>query len=345
MRNCAPNLGTKLMLEKIIRFIMRRRLEDVLAVGFSLSLLLFFLTKRVFHTFQINGHDVAFILLPVGVLGVKCLFDLLVAPDGRENLGVGKYLASFFQPLARIFRDWCPFILLSACYFALFSNLMFRVNPHTADAVLSRFDAAIVGNQPSFVLEKWITPGATDFFNFIYFSYVFSLPVVAIYFYVKREKAVFRRVMMGYLTLMLMGIIGYLCVPAIGPGSYFADRYAHDLSGHALSRGVDFIISNGRVAYDCFPSLHVGIPLLLCFYLRDYLRRLFIPGLFYVLTMSVTVIYLRYHYLADVLAAYVFAPTAYWLNDYMLSRWPGERIIAVAPPIKNVTIPADVEPT
>lgn len=335
------------MFGKIIAFVLRRRLEDVLAVGFSLALLFFFLTKRIFNTFQVNGHDVAFILLPVGVLGVKCLFELLLAPDagGRENLGVGKYLATFFRPLVRVFRDWCPFILLSACYFALFSNLLFRVNPHTADAVLSRFDAALLGDQPSFLMQKWITAGATDCFNFIYFSYVFSLPVVALYFYVAREKMVFRRVMMGYLTLMLMGIIGYLCVPAIGPGSYFADRYTHDLSGHAISRSVNYIISNGRVAYDCFPSLHVGIPLLLCFYLRDYLRRLFIPGLLYVLTMSVTVIYLRYHYVADVLAAFVFAPAAYLLNDFLLSRWPGERIIAVAAPAKTVTISIDAEPT
>jgi hypothetical protein len=61
--------------------------------------------------------------------------------------------------------------------------------------------------------------------------------------------------------------------------------------------------------------------------------------------MSVTVIYLRYHYLADVLAAFVFAPVAYWLNDFMLSRWPGERIIATDPPITNTILHIDAEPT
>src|SRR5208283_4348287 len=118
------------MLRKIALFVLHRRLEDVLAVGFSLTLLLFFLTRRVFHTFQFSGHDITFLLLPVGVLGVKCLFELLLAPeaDGGESPGLGKYLASFFRPLARIFRDWCPFLLLSACYFALYSNLMLRVN-------------------------------------------------------------------------------------------------------------------------------------------------------------------------------------------------------------------------
>src|ERR1017187_10094522 len=157
------------MLRKIISFVLHRRLEDVLAGVFSLGLLVIFVTRNVSHTVQISGHDVAFLMLPVGVLGLKVLFELLFAPDaGKENLDTGKYLATFFQPLARIFRDWCPFVLLSACYYAMYSNFMFHLNPHTADALLSRFDAALCGNQPSFLLEKWITPWATDFFNFVY---------------------------------------------------------------------------------------------------------------------------------------------------------------------------------
>ena len=42
-------------------------------------------------------------------------------------------------------------------------------------------------------------------------------------------------------------------------------------------------------------------------------------------------LYLRYHYLVDVLASFLYAPAAYWLNDFLLSRWPGERITSFAP--------------
>jgi membrane-associated phospholipid phosphatase len=210
---------------------------------------------------------------------------------------------------------------------------MLRVNPHMADAFLSRIDATLLGDQPSFLLERWINPWVTDFFYIVYFSYVFSLPAVALYLYVARERPVFRRVMMGYLTLMLMGITSYLFVPANGPEKFFADHYTHYLNGHAISKGVDYIINTGRVTYDCFPSLHVGIPFLLSLYLRDYRPKLFIPALVYVLIMCCATIYLRYHYLADVIASFIYAPAAYWLNDFLLSRWPGERILpsAMAP--------------
>jgi membrane-associated phospholipid phosphatase len=317
------------MARKFVSFVLRCRLENVIALGFSGTLLVLFLTTQLFHSFRLNGHDIIFILLPAGILGVKSLLELLFAPDAEpaENLDASRYLLAFFKPLVGIFRDWFPFFLLSACYYALYTNLMLRVNRHTADAILSRMDAALLGSQASFLLEPWINSWVTDFFNIVYFSYVFSLPAVALYFYVKHEKDIFRRVMMGYLTLMLMGISSYLLVPAIGPGSYFADRYTHDLQGHGISHGVNYIIWAGRVSYDCFPSLHVGITLLLSLYLWEYRRKLFVPALAYVVCMCCATVYLRYHYLIDVIAAFAYAPAAYWLNDFLLASWPGERIL------------------
>ncbi len=131
---------------------------------------------------------------------------------------------------------------------------------------------------------------------------------------------------MGYLTIMVMGVASYLVFPAVGPGSYLADRFTRELNGKALSHGVAYIISVGRVSYDCFPSLHVGIPLLISLYLRDYRRKWFLPVLLYVACMCLATLYLRYHYLVDVLASFVFAPAAYFLNDFLLRRWPGERV-------------------
>jgi membrane-associated phospholipid phosphatase len=320
------------MARKFISFVLRCRLENVMALGFSATLLLFFLTTRLFRSFQLNGHDITFILLPAGILGVKCLLEMLSSASDQpgENLDTGKYLVSFFKPLVKIVHDWFPFFLLSACYYALYTNLMLRVNPHTADAVLSKIDATLLGNQASILLEPWVNPWLTDFLCLIYFSYVFTLPGVALYFYLVKEGKIFRRVMMGYLTLMLLGIASYILVPAIGPESFFAGQYTRELNGHALIRGVDYVMRVGRVGYDCFPSLHVGIPLLLSFYLRDYRKKLFIPALVYVALMCCATIYLRYHYVVDVLAAFIYAPIACRLNDFLLARWPGEKITAVS---------------
>jgi membrane-associated phospholipid phosphatase len=214
-------------------------------------------------------------------------------------------------------------------------NLVLRINPHTADATLAKVDAFILGNQASFMLEPWIHPWLTDFLNVVYFSHLIFFPGVALYFYLVKDENAFRRLMMGYLTIMLLGITTYMLIPATGPEKFFADRYTRDLQGQTISRGVAYIISVGRVSYDCFPSLHVGIPLLLSLYLRVYRRKLFVPSLIYVALMCCATIYLRYHYLIDVVGAFIYAPAAYFLNDFLLAHWPGERISGLSAEIKK----------
>ena len=58
----------------------------------------------------------------------------------------------------------------------------------------------------SILLEPFINPALTDFLNVVYFSHVLFFPGVALYFYLTGEKKAFRRLMMGYLTIFLMGI-------------------------------------------------------------------------------------------------------------------------------------------
>ena len=316
------------MIRKFLHFILHSRLEDVMAVAVSAALLVFFSFTRMIHSFQFGLLDVAFILLPVGILGVKCLLGMLLSsndPAGKSTDPV-QILVQFFRPLLKIVRDWFPFLLLAACYYSLFSNLILRVNPHTVDGTLARIDAAIFGGQPSILLQPWIRPWLTNFFSLVYFSYVLFFPGVALYFYLKGDLKIFRTIMMGYLTLILMGVLSYLTFPAIGPGSYFADRYTRDVHGEVLIKSVDYIMLTGHVSYDCFPSLHVGIPLLLTFYLYSYRRKFFIPAALYVVCMCGATIYMRYHYFIDVAAAFVYAPTAYFLNNFLLAHWPGEKI-------------------
>ena len=317
------------MMRKCLSFILRCRLENVMAVGVSVLLLILFFTTRLFRSFDLGPLNFVFILLPVGILGIKSLLSLLASSgaEADEDADMTKYLASFFRPLFKIVRDWFPFFLLSACYFSLYGSLIMRINPHLADPFLSRLDAMMLGNQACFLLEPWIRPWITDFLNAVYFSHLLFFPGVALYFYLIREEKIFRRLMMGYLTIMLMGIVSYILVPAVGPEKFFADQFTHDLRGQALSKDVAYIIDVGRVNYDCFPSLHVGIPLLLALYLRDFRKRVFVPTLIYVALMSFATLYLRYHYLVDIIGAFVYAPAAYLLNDFLLRHWPGERIL------------------
>jgi membrane-associated phospholipid phosphatase len=318
------------MFRKCLSFILHSRPENVMATGFSAVMLALCLGTHLIRSFNFGMLDIVFILLPVGILGAKCLLELLLAPETEDgkNSDALNYLASFFRPLMKIFRDWFPFLLLSVCYYSLFNDLILRMNPHMADPTLANIDAWMLGNQASFLLEPYVQPWITNFLCLVYFSHVVFFPGVALYFYLKNETPAFRRIMMGFLTIILLGIASYITVPAEGPQTFFASNYTRDLTGQKLIISVDYLFRVGHVGYDCFPSLHVGIPLLLSFYLRNYRRKLFVPALVYVGLMCCATIYLRYHYLIDVIASFAYAPAAYFLNDFLLSRWPGEKVLS-----------------
>jgi hypothetical protein len=133
-----------------------------------------FFTTRLFRSFDFGPLNFLFILLPVGILGVKSLLSLLASSgtEAEENADTAKYLASFFRPLLKIVRDWFPFFLLTACYYSLYDSLALRINPHMADGFLSGIDHLILGSQAAFLLEPWIRPWLTDFLNAVYFSHL-----------------------------------------------------------------------------------------------------------------------------------------------------------------------------
>lgn len=326
----------KTTLPKPVAFILNCRLENVMAGGVSLALLILLSVTRMFHSYSLGLLDLVFILLPVGILSLKSLLQLLLSPPtAAESASTRRFLADFFRPFLKILRDWFPFLVLCACYYSLYDSFILRVNQHMADAMLAEIDRHLLGTQPSFLLEPISNERLTDFLNIVYFSHVILFPSVALFFYVRKEEVKFRRLMMGFLTIMLMAIVSYLLVPAGGPASFFANHYTRDLAGHSITRSVDYIIHAGRVSFDCFPSMHVGIPFLLALYMRDYLRKAYPLILLYVACMAFATLYLRYHYLADVLAAFVYAPAAYHLNDFLLSHWPGERLTGLAGEIQQ----------
>src|SRR5689334_18533399 len=114
------------MIRKLFSFTLRSRLEDVLAVGVSAVLVVLLLTTRIFHAFELGPLDFVFILLPIGILGVKSFLGLILASEneGEATPDAMAYLTVFFQPILRIVRDWFPFLLLSVCYYSLYSNFV-----------------------------------------------------------------------------------------------------------------------------------------------------------------------------------------------------------------------------
>jgi len=308
----------------IKRLLEATRVEDLLALFATLMALVFFFGTSFYSRFQLGIIDFFFILLPLLLLLIRMLFTEFLAFSRSEDQVADPegFLWHFLERVATLFRDWFPFFLLSAFYFSLFTNFILRINPHTADQALADIDRFFLGTQAALLLEPYITPALTWFLSTIYTSYLFYFPGIALYLYATGRHSIFRRIMLGLLVLMGMGVVSYILVPAIGPGKFFHDSFTRVLDERQADP-IMGLINQYRVVHDCFPSLHVGIPLLICAYAWE--ARVVgwaVASTVYVLFMMVATVYLRFHYVVDVVAVFAYVPVARRLTDLLLEHWP-----------------------
>src|SRR5580698_663671 len=88
----------------------------------------------------------------------------------------------------------------------------------------------------------------------------------------------------------------------------------------ALNRDVDFM-DFARIRRDVFPSLHVAISFVVWLYAWRNSKTLFWLISPVIISLWVSTLYLRYHYLIDVVAGLILAPLSYLLGNWLFRRW------------------------
>jgi membrane-associated phospholipid phosphatase len=116
--------------------------------------------------------------------------------------------------------------------------------------------------------------------------------------------------------------MGYLLVPAIGPIYTLRDQYTVPLhqSLLMLNREVDFM-DFARIRRDVFPSLHVAISFVAWLYAYRNSKKLFWILSPLIFSLWVSTVYLRYHYLIDVVAGLILAPLSFLLANWLFHRF------------------------
>jgi membrane-associated phospholipid phosphatase len=214
-------------------------------------------------------------------------------------------------------------------YYSLWGDATHLLVGTDRDALLIAWDQKLFGVQASVALQPFISPPLTGWMSFAYFFHLLNIPIIACFIYLRRPRRYFREMMCGVLVICFLGILGYLAVPAIGPLYTLRDQYTVPLSEPLaiFNRQVDFM-DFARIRRDVFPSLHVGISFLVWLYAYRSSRRLFWILSPLILSLWISTVYLRYHYLVDVLAGLALAPLSFWLTRWLFESW-GEITLSV----------------
>lgn len=179
------------------------------------------------------------------------------------------------------------------------------------------------GHDPIKLLEPLVTPSAVHFFLQIYLS-LYLMPWFAMLMFLAYDRLrEFRDTLLSWWLALSIGWFGYLAVPAIGPQYTLRHTYERPIFNveAILARGTEHL---GR---DTFPSLHTGfsvtVMLLVWRYSSSWIARtvftLWAAGIVF------ATVYLRIHYVIDVVAGIALAIVATYLGP-LLNDWYDGRI-------------------
>jgi membrane-associated phospholipid phosphatase len=222
------------------------------------------------------------------------------------GIGLVFLLARFIAPrlgtVGEFIRGWYPCALITTTYKEL-EYLIPRLHPHDFDWQLASLDYRVFGIHPTLWLERLHVPLLTEVFQIIYATYYFYPVILGAVLW---HKGWFSKFYFWVFILMCgfyLSYLGYIAVPAIGPRFILADQQTIPLSGVFLFETIRGALDRAEgITRDCFPSGHTEITLLVLYYAWKLHRRTFWWMVVPCSAIILSTVYLRYHYVVDVVA-------------------------------------------
>lgn len=220
----------------------------------------------------------------------------------------------------RLLKYWIIIIVVLSAYREVFYLVPAINHGNLYDEQLLNLDINVLSY--NILLCKEINIYAlSDILTFCYWMY-FPIPLLlGVWLYARGQLADYRKAMCGLIAAWLISYLGYLLVPAMGP--YWYEPRPEILNGWGFAKLMheDVMLNIQWGSPDAFPSGHTLIAIVSLYYAFRFTRRLFWFLLPIGVGLIIGTVYLRYHYIIDLLASFVLAPLIIWGASHFFCRW------------------------
>jgi len=240
----------------------------------------------------------------------------------------------------RLVLDWLPLFLVLTVYGYLRG---YAAHPLWGPFVRPQawFDTHVFGGlAPTVQLQRWLYSPGLHFWDYLvwccYMSHFFVSFIIAGVLW-KTNYPKFRRFVPLFVGLTFLGYLTYVLYPAMPP--WMAAQTGH--LPH-ITRIVPVVLDHlhfhsgatiftGGNSYDnniaAMPSLHGAYPMLIClFFWRGSSARKRVILVAYPICMAFTLVYTGEHFVADILAGWLYATATFFLGSKLLDRWEAKRM-------------------
>jgi membrane-associated phospholipid phosphatase len=189
------------------------------------------------------------------------------------------------------------------------------------DNLLIKIDLVIFGVHPTVWMEQLFIPWVADVLALAYVSYYFMPLILLLILYFRGKPEEFSLTVTTLVLGYYLCFITYIFMPSIGPR--FTLAYLQEVplrGGIVLNSVVDTLNALEGNQRDCFPSGHTQTVLITLWFAFKYMRPVFRVYLPITMALILSTVYLRYHYVIDVVAGVAYAGITLFLGS-MLCKW------------------------
>jgi len=230
-----------------------------------------------------------------------------------------------FREQGRVFHWVYHLIFPTISILAIFDSLehlVHTLNPQDIDYLLISFDYMLFGGHPTVMMEKIMMPLLTDLLQLAYSSY-YVLPVtLGAVLLIRKDEEAFDRSLFLIMFCFYLSYGGYLLFPALGPRFTMTHLQHVELHGLFLTAPLQELLNRLEgIKRDAFPSGHTGVALTVLALSWKFEKRVFLLFLPFVMALIFSTVYLRYHYVVDVLAGVALTALTLLLGDAYYGYW------------------------
>ena len=221
------------------------------------------------------------------------------------------------------------FILMMAYVDTAVEKLQLILYGHWLDASVIGLEKVVFGGQPTLWLQRFTTPGLTEWLMFAYVAYLPLYPATAVLLQVKRGDAAVERL---FFTLALTNVVcdfAFILFPVAGPLFHMGGQYTVPLQGYFWTRLGEGMRVGLQFMGGTIPSPHCACTTVMWLMTYRYYRPVFWVLSPLILSLYVSTFYCRYHYLTDSIVGIVVGALAFALAPFLMKRWasPADKAI------------------
>jgi membrane-associated phospholipid phosphatase len=265
-------------------------------------------------------------------------FLIIIIVVKYESAPIEKKLNDKFS-LLKIIRFWYPMLLILFVFKEIYV-LVRPINPNDIDLALIKIDFWMFGVNPTQWTFQFANPLLTEFLQIIYGLYYLVIPAYGIEVFLKKRYKDFNYSVFVLFTGFYLAYILYLIFPAVGPRFHLHEFYSihGELPGLFLTEPIRTFLNFGEsiaagvtnpqdyVQRDAMPSLHAEVAILLAYLAKKLKLKSFSFYLPYCILMLISTVYLRYHYVIDLIAGAMLALIPILIGKLMYQAKDGEFI-------------------